>query len=86
MGDALKGAKSSRVSVPGCILETCRVHRSGERNDGGLFREGGGQRLADEVGVPLLGSVPLQPGLAALAADGSRSVVPIRIAQRLGRS
>src|ERR1044071_7009522 len=35
-----------------------------------FFGGGGGRRLADEVGVPLLGSVPLQPGLAALADEG----------------
>ncbi|HEX4979864.1 MAG TPA: P-loop NTPase [Acidimicrobiales bacterium] len=32
-----------------------------------LFGEGGGQRLADEIGVPLLGSIPLD---AAVAAGG----------------
>jgi ATP-binding protein involved in chromosome partitioning len=30
-----------------------------------LFGEGGGQRLAAEVGVPLLGSIPLDPAVAA---------------------
>jgi len=30
-----------------------------------LFGEGGGQRLADEVGAPLLGSIPLDPSIAA---------------------
>jgi len=39
-----------------------------------LFSSGGGQRLADELGVPLLGSVPLQPGLAELA-DAGRPIV-----------
>ena len=29
-----------------------------------IFGSGGGQRLADEIGVPLLGSVPLDPGPA----------------------
>jgi ATP-binding protein involved in chromosome partitioning len=40
-----------------------------------FFGEGGGQRLADEVGVPLLGSVALVPGLAALADQGEPIVV-----------
>jgi ATP-binding protein involved in chromosome partitioning len=40
-----------------------------------FFGEGGGQRLADEVGVPLLGSVPLQPGLASAADVGTPIVV-----------
>jgi ATP-binding protein involved in chromosome partitioning len=30
-----------------------------------LFGEGGGQSLADEIGVPLLGKVPLEPSVAA---------------------
>jgi len=30
-----------------------------------LFGEGGGQALADEIGVPLLGKVPLEPSVAA---------------------
>jgi ATP-binding protein involved in chromosome partitioning len=30
-----------------------------------LFGEGGGQRLADELGVPLVGSVPVDPAVAA---------------------
>jgi ATP-binding protein involved in chromosome partitioning len=42
-----------------------------------LFSSGGGQRLADEIGVPLLGSVPLQPQLAALADNGQ----PVLVAQ-----
>jgi ATP-binding protein involved in chromosome partitioning len=42
-----------------------------------LFSSGGGQRLADEIGAPLLGSVPLQPELAALADAGQ----PVLIAQ-----
>ena len=38
-----------------------------------LFGEGGGQRLADEVGVPLLGSIPLDP---AVAAGGDAGLPP----------
>nr|MBA2459142.1 P-loop NTPase [Gemmatimonadales bacterium] len=33
------------------------------------------QRLAEELGVPLLGSVPLQPGLAELADEGRPALV-----------
>jgi ATP-binding protein involved in chromosome partitioning len=40
-----------------------------------LFSSGGGQRLADEIAAPLLGSVPLQPQLAALADDGQPVIV-----------
>jgi ATP-binding protein involved in chromosome partitioning len=40
-----------------------------------FFGEGGGQRLADEIGVPLLGSIPLQQGLAQKADAGAPIVV-----------
>ena len=35
-----------------------------------IFGSGGGQRLADEVGAPLLGSVPLDPVLREAADAG----------------
>jgi ATP-binding protein involved in chromosome partitioning len=44
----------------------------GERSD--VFLAGGGARLAAELGVPLLGQVPLQAGLPDLA-DAGRPVV-----------
>jgi ATP-binding protein involved in chromosome partitioning len=39
-----------------------------------LFGEGGGERLAAEIGVPLVGRVPLHPDMAA-AGDAGRPVV-----------
>jgi ATP-binding protein involved in chromosome partitioning len=48
---------------------------AGERIE--LFGAGGGQRLADELGVPLLGQVPLQPGVAQHADRG----LPIMVAE-----
>jgi ATP-binding protein involved in chromosome partitioning len=42
---------------------------SGERLT--IFGEGGGQQLADEVGVPLLGKVPLEERLRVCADEGS---------------
>ena len=78
VGDALKGAKMfERVSVPVVgIVENMGPYSdpaSGIRY--AFFGEGGGQRLADEVGVPLLGSVPLQPGLAERADAGAPVIV-----------
>jgi ATP-binding protein involved in chromosome partitioning len=35
-----------------------------------IFGEGGGQLLADELGVPLLGKVPLEEALRAAADEG----------------
>jgi ATP-binding protein involved in chromosome partitioning len=39
-----------------------------------IFGEGGGQELADEIGAPLLGKVPLQEQLR-IAADAGRPLV-----------
>jgi ATP-binding protein involved in chromosome partitioning len=35
-----------------------------------IFGSGGGERLANELGVPLLGSVPLDPALRAAGDEG----------------
>ena len=35
-----------------------------------IFGEGGGERLADELGVPLLGNVPLDPELRRACDEG----------------
>jgi ATP-binding protein involved in chromosome partitioning len=80
VGDALRGAKMfERVGVPVAgVVENMSAFtdpETGRRWE--LFASGGGQRLADELGVPLLGSVPLQPGLAVHADSG----VPIVVAE-----
>jgi ATP-binding protein involved in chromosome partitioning len=80
VGDALRGAKMfERVGVPviGVVenMSGFTDPETGRRFD--LFSSGGGQRLADEIAVPLLGSVPLQPQLAALADEGQ----PVLVAQ-----
>jgi ATP-binding protein involved in chromosome partitioning len=80
VGDALRGAKMfERVGVPviGVIenMSGFTDPETGRRFE--LFSSGGGQRLADEIAAPLLGSVPLQPQLAALADAGQ----PVLIAQ-----
>jgi ATP-binding protein involved in chromosome partitioning len=73
IGDALRGAKMfERVGVPVFgIVENMSGFvdpDSGRRFD--FFGAGGGGRLAEELGVPLLGSIPLQPRLAELADAG----------------
>src|SRR5207302_470862 len=40
-----------------------------------LFGKGGGQRLADQIGVPLLGSVPLDPAVAIGGDTGHPAVL-----------
>ncbi len=77
VGDALRGAKMfERVNVPVVgVVENMSAFvdpATGRRFE--LFSSGGGQRLAEEVGTELLGSVPLEPGLAA-AADQGRPIV-----------
>ena len=78
VGDALRGAKMfERVNVPvfGVVenMSGFTDPESGRRWD--IFGSGGGQRLADELGVPLLGQVPLQPDMAALADRGQPIVI-----------
>ena len=75
VGDSLRGAKMfERVGVPVLgVVENMSYFvcpHCGERTE--IFLAGGGSRLADELGVPLLGQVPLQarlPDLAAQALD-----------------
>lgn len=80
VGDALRGAKMfEKVNVPVYgIVENMSAFvdpATGQRF--ALFSSGGGQRLADEIGVPLLGEIPLQPGLADQADQGRPIVVSL---------
>ena len=96
VGDALRGAKMfEKVNVPVLgVVENMSGFLdpvTGMRHD--LFGSGGGERLADELGVPLLGQVPLQAGLVdasdrrepiVLAAPTSAAAVILReIADRV---
>jgi len=80
VGDALKGARMfERVNVP--VLGVIENMSGFTDPDTGkvwhIFATGGGERLAEEVGVPLLGRVPLQPGIAEAADRGSPVVVEL---------
>jgi len=78
VGDSLRGAKMfERVGVPVVgIVENMSYfvcpdcHARSE-----IFLAGGGSRLAAELGVPLLGQIPLQAGMAELADRGEPIVV-----------
>jgi ATP-binding protein involved in chromosome partitioning len=88
VGDALRGARMfERVNVPVLgIVENMSGFvdpESGKRFD--LFSAGGGRRLAAELGVPLLGEVPLQPGLAA-RADAGEPIVAAEPESPAGRA
>ncbi|MGH7515434.1 MAG: P-loop NTPase [Gemmatimonadales bacterium] len=78
VGDALRGAKMfERVGVPVVgVVENMSAFtdpETGRRFE--MFSSGGGQRLADEIGAPLLGSVPLQPRLAEQADAGQPVII-----------
>ena len=76
-GDALRGAKMfQRVDVPviGVVenMSWLECPHCGERTR--LFSEGGGERLAAELGVPLLGQIPLYPQVL-VGGDGGIPIV-----------
>jgi ATP-binding protein involved in chromosome partitioning len=78
VGDALRGAKMfERVGVPVLgVVENMSYFvcpHCGDRSE--IFTSGGGQRLAEELGVPLLGQVPLQADMTNQADAGSPIVV-----------
>ena len=77
-GDSLRGAKMfERVGtrVLGVVenMSYYVCEHCGEKS--ALFLSGGGAALAQELSVPLLGQIPLQAGLAALADAGQPIVV-----------
>src|SRR5204863_8925011 len=80
VGDSLRGAKMFErvgVRVVG-VVENMSFYvcpHCGERSE--LFRAGGGERLAKELGVPLLGQVPLQAGVPDLAVAGQVAVLGV---------
>ena len=78
VGDSLRGAKMfERVGVPVLgIVENMSYYicpHCGDRSE--VFLGGGGARLAAELGVPLLGQIPLQAGMPELADRGQPIVV-----------
>jgi ATP-binding protein involved in chromosome partitioning len=88
-------ARRSFVRVVG-VIENMTAFTCAHGENYALFGAGGGEALADEIGVPLLGQVPLEPAVAAggdagspvaLADDapiGSAAAVFADIAARLG--
>jgi ATP-binding protein involved in chromosome partitioning len=78
VGDALRGAKMFErvgVRVMG-VVENMSYFESPETGKPlAIFGTGGGKRLADELGVPLLGEVPLYPPVLTGGDSGTPIVV-----------
>ena len=75
--DVRKAAKMfAKVSVPllGIVENMAAFECPGCHQVHAIFGEGGGQALAKETGVPLLGRVPLEPAVRA-GGDGGLPVV-----------
>jgi ATP-binding protein involved in chromosome partitioning len=78
VGDALRGAKMfTRVNVPvlGIVENMSWFECPHCGKPSSLFGSGGGQRLATELGLPLLGQVPLYPRVMEGADRGEPIVV-----------
>jgi ATP-binding protein involved in chromosome partitioning len=70
-------ARRSHLRVAG-VIENMSASVSPDGTRHAIFGEGGGERLAEQLGVPLLGSIPLD---AAIAAGGDAGE-PASIADR----
>jgi ATP-binding protein involved in chromosome partitioning len=67
-------ARKGHLRVAG-VIENMSSFECEHGTSYSLFGEGGGQRLADEIGVPLVGSVPLHPDMTAGGDEG----VPVAV-------
>ena len=66
-------ARRSFLRVAG-VIENMSTFTCDHGEDYALFGEGGGRALADEIGVALLGQVPIEPAVAA-GSDAGEPVV-----------
>lgn len=66
-------ARKGHLRVAG-VIENMAGFTSGDGVTHELFGSGGGQRLADDLGVPLLGSIPLEASVATGGDNGVPTV------------
>ena len=96
VGDALRGVKMfERVAVPvlGIVENMSYFECPHCGKPTAIFGSGGGQRLADEVGLPLLAQIPLYPRIheggdtgrpiVAVEPESSASKELLRLAERV---
>ena len=57
------------------VIENMTSFVAPDGSEHALFGSGGGQQLADDVGVPLLGSVPIEAGVSVGGDSGSPAVL-----------
>ena len=62
-------ARRSHMPIIG-VVENMSAFVTPDGQSWPLFGEGGGQRLSDEIDVPLLGSIPLEPAVSAGGDSG----------------
>jgi len=62
-------ARRGYLRVAG-VVENMTAFTCGHGEQYALFGRGGGRRLADELGVPLLGQVPIEPSVARGGDEG----------------
>lgn len=86
--DARKGLKMfQNVSVPilGIVENMSGFVAPGTGQVIEIFRSGGGKRLSEEAGVPLLGSIPIDPRVA-IGGDAGRPIVVAHPDSEVGRA
>jgi ATP-binding protein involved in chromosome partitioning len=67
-------ARKSYLRVAG-VIENMSAFECAHGESYALFGSGGGEQLASDAGVPLLGSVPLEPSVSAGGDDGEPVVL-----------
>ncbi len=66
---AVSMARKCHMRVAG-VIENMSVFVADDGQEYALFGSGGGQVLADQSGVPLIGTVPIDPGVSAGGDNG----------------
>jgi ATP-binding protein involved in chromosome partitioning len=88
IGDALRGVKMfERVNVPvlGIVENMSYLENPDTGKPIAIFGSGGGEQLAAEVGVPLLGQVPIDPRIVE-GGDTGRPIVATEPASAAARA
>ena len=82
-GRAADMARRGHLRIAG-VIENMAGFTADDGKTYPVFGSGGGQRLADEIGVPLISSIPIDPGVAAggdtgvpIALNSASSLAPV---------